>query len=247
MKQGYNNPIVTYDEVVEAVKSIIECSLSSNYLDDFDYLNIKYEAGTKNKIDEAEEKALYNAIKALERNIDITSKMIKSNLERELIDIEKSIYKIRTEYLIGQEKRKLSAQQLLVDKLRGASLKMDILYQAPEHSEQELIVALDSLKNIDTNTIFSDFEKRAVLNFPDYFKEEIAMAEEETNNMDVTDLFDTLKKDPNEEDNVNISDFIPKNDDKIKLYKRALKKARLIGNESLIKKLEEMLNSELSR
>lgn len=245
MKQGYNNPIITYDEVVDAVKSIIECSLSSNYLDDFDYLNVKYESGTKNKIDEAEEKALYNALKALERNIDATSKMIKSNLERDLIDIEKSIYKINSEYSIGDEKRKLSAQQLLVDKLRNASLDMDILYHAPEHTDKELIVALDSLKDIDTNSIFSDFEKRAILNFPDYFKEEIAMAEE--TNMDVTDLFDTLKKDPNENDDVNISDFIPKNQEKILLYKRALKKAKIIGNQPLIDKLEKLLNDEINR
>ena len=52
MKQSYNNPLVTYDEIVDALKSIIECSLSSNYVDDFDYLNINYESGTKNKVDE---------------------------------------------------------------------------------------------------------------------------------------------------------------------------------------------------
>lgn len=258
MKQGYNNPIVTYDEIVEALNSIIECSLNNNYDDEFGYLNIKYETGTKNKIDAIEERALYTAIKQLQKSIDSSSKMIKSSLERELIDIEKSIFKIHTEYLIGQEKRKLSAQKLFVDKLRNASLNLDVLYRAPQFEEQEEIIALDSLSSVDTNRIFSDFERRAISNFPDYFREELEIAnqefdiienEEDDDYIDVTDLFSTLKLEPGENnEDVEISDFINfRNEERILLLKRALKKAKILGNTNLVIKLEEQLNKELNR
>ena len=47
MKQGYDNPLVTYDEIIEAIQSILECSISSNYLDNYDYLNVKYSSPSR--------------------------------------------------------------------------------------------------------------------------------------------------------------------------------------------------------
>lgn len=244
--QGYNDPIVTYDEIVDALKSIIECSLNSNYIDDFNYLNIKYESGTKTKVDSVEEKALYNAIKSLERTLDSSSKIIRSGLERELIDYEKSILKINCDYMIGQEKRRLSAQQHFVDKLKSKSLKIDVLYHAPQYEENEDIVALDSLKNIDTNKIFSDFEKNAIINFPDFFKEELAIANDKVE--DTTDLFDTMDFNSNIIDDYGtLEEIVPKQKNREHLIRVALKKARELDNKYLIEKLEQQLEEELEK
>ncbi len=243
--QGYNDPIVTYDEIVDALKSIIECSLNSNYIDDFNYLNIRYESGTKTKVDSVEEKALYNAIKSLERTLDSSSKIIRNGLERELIDYEKNILKINCDYVIGQEKRRLSAQQHFVKKLKENSLKMDVLYHAPQYEENEDIVALDSLKNIDTNKIFSEFEKNAIINFPDFFKEELAIANE--NDDDTTDLFDNMDSNLNVTEDYNVEEIESKKKDREHLIRVALKKARELGNEYLIERLEQQLEEELEK
>ncbi len=243
--QGYNDPIVTYDEIVDALKSIIECSLNSNYVDDFNYLNIRYESGTKAKVDCVEEQALYRAIKSLENTIDSSSKIIRNGLERELIDYEKSIFKINCDYVIGQEKRRLSAQQHFVQKLKDKSLKLDVLYHAPQYEESEDIVALDSLKDVDTNKIFSDFEKNAIMNFPDFFKEELAIANEEE--VDHTDLFDTMEFNSDDSDTSGpLEEIIPKKKDRAHLIRIALKKARELDNEYLVAKLEKQLEEELN-
>ena len=63
-----NNSIVTYDEIVDAIKSIIECSINNDYENDFDYLNVKYESETENKIDSKNESLLYYSLKELEKN-----------------------------------------------------------------------------------------------------------------------------------------------------------------------------------
>lgn len=81
---------------------------------------------------------------------------------------------------------------------------MDVLYHAPQYEENEDIVALDSLKNIDTNKIFSEFEKNAIINFPDFFKEELAIANE---NDDTTDLFDNMDSDLNVTENYNLEEI----------------------------------------
>ena len=130
MKQVYNNPIVTYDEIVDALKSILECSLTNNYMEDFNYLNIKYESGTDKSIDKREEKLLYDAIKSLEKNLESTSKILRNNLLNELSSIENNIFEIECDYLIGNERRKLSAQNTFVQKLKEYSLPIDILYKA---------------------------------------------------------------------------------------------------------------------
>lgn len=241
--QGYNDPIVTYDEIVDALKSIIECSLNSNYVDDFNYLNVKYEAGTKTKVNSLEEKSLYHAIKSLERAIDSSSKIIRSGLERELTDYEKSIIRINCDYLIGQEKRRLSAQQHFIQKLKDQSLKIDILYHAPQYEEHEDIVALDSLKNINTNEIFSEFERNAIINFPDFFKEEIAMANAEET--DHHDLFDSMEADSISDDMPLPEEIKPQQADRAHMIKIALKKARELDNKYLIEKLEKQLEEEL--
>ena len=246
MKQGYNNPLVTYDEIVEALKSIIECSLSSNYVDDFDYLNIKYESGSKNKIDEKTESLLFNSLRALEKSLDTSSKIIRNTLERDIDDIEKYIYKINTDYLIGQEKRKLAAQQNFVQKLRDASLKMDVLYQTPVIENK-----IETLDDVNTNSVFSDFEKKVISDFPIFFKEELELANEDNNDLEGTiELknnnshnyvpLEDLEKVEDEEDKK-----LKEINDKLQIIERAIMKAKELGDNNIVSSLEKKYEEEL--
>jgi hypothetical protein len=196
MKRGYSNPIVTYEEIVNALKAIIDCSLNDSYVDSFDVLNVKYDNETIEEYSDEAEKALYKAIKSLDKTIDAANKIIKTNLEKDLEDIETSILSLKTDYYIGQEKRKLSAQDHFVDKLGDASLSIDILYEAPLHTEEEVVEEkVEEEIPEDTNKVLSKFEQSAVDNFPEYFKEEIAIANGE-DPLDVSDLFDTMELEP---------------------------------------------------
>ena len=69
MKQGYNDALVTYDEIVSALESIIDCSITSNNSDDLYILNNKYETGSFNKIYGSEEFALRDALNSLKKTI----------------------------------------------------------------------------------------------------------------------------------------------------------------------------------
>ena len=169
--QDYSRTIVTYEEIVEAIKAIIDCSLNDNYVDDFDYLNVKYETGIKEKLNTKNEEALHRAIKDLASSIDTASRVIKTNLEKELDELDKSIFHIHTDYLISEELRRIAASDVSVQKLRDVSLGSNILNNPPQYEPQDF-----SLENVDTNKILSDFERRVVINFPDYFREELAIA-----------------------------------------------------------------------
>ena len=202
MKRGYSNPIVTYEEIVNALKAIIECSLNDSYVDSFDILNVKYDNEKIEEYSDDAEKALYKAIKSLDKTIDAANKIIRTNLEKDLEDIENSILSIKTSYYNGQEKRKLSAQDHFVDKLTEESLPIDILYEAPLHTNDEEIEEFDEVEEIeeepipeDTNKVLSKFEQSAVDNFPEYFREEIAIANDE-DPLDVSDLFNTMELEP---------------------------------------------------
>lgn len=223
-----NNPLVTFDEIVDALKSILECSISNQYTDELNYLNVKYESSIKNKVDTEKEKALYNAIKALEKNIDTYSKIIRNNLSNEVSGLEESIVRIESNYLIGQERRKLSAQEFFVKKLKDSSLKEAMLFNPIEDNIEEK----NNLDDVDTNKIFSDFEKEIISNFPEYFQEEIELANDSnylTSNYVIPE-------------DINVKDI-----NKINKLKAAIKKARSIGNKELIDKLEEKYYEELNK
>ena len=206
MKRGYSNPIVTYEEIVNALKAIIDCSLNDSYVDSFDILNVKYDNEKIEEYSDEAEKALYKAIKSLDKTIDAANKIIKTNLEKDLADIETNALTLKTSYYIGQEKRKLSAQDHFVEKLTGASLPIDILYEAPLHNdeeEEEKEEVVEKVEEVheepvaeDTNKVLSDFEQTAISNFPEYFKEEIAIANGEEEPLDVGDLFNTMELEP---------------------------------------------------
>lgn len=215
MKQGYNNPMVTYEEIVEALKAILECSLNNDYFEDFNYLNTKYNVETLTKLEGAEEKALRKAVRSLEKTIDSAHKIIKGNLERDLNNIKKDIIKINSSYIIGHELRKLAAQDVFVEKLMSASLSLDTLSHAPEQKKEDL----------NTNKVFSDFEKSALVNFPDFFKDEIKIANGEEvpliddDIIDMSDIFNTMEITPltfNEDEDSKIEEIEDKPKEKIK-------------------------------
>lgn len=227
-----NNPIVTFDEIVDALKSILECSISNEYTDDLNYLNVKYESSIKNKVDTDKEKALYEALKTLEKNIDTYSKVIRSNLVNEVSNLDESVIKLESNYLIGQERRKLSAQPFFVKKISDLSLKSSVLFNPIEDNIEEK----KNLDDIDTNTVFSDFEKEIIANFPEYFQEEIKLANEYDNTSEKTISNYVIPED------IKVRDI-----NKLNKLKAAIAKAKSIGNQELIDKLEEKYYEELNK
>lgn len=259
MRQNYSNPLVTYDEIVNALKAIIDCSLNDNYLDDFSYLNTRYESVTKTKLDSDMELALQNAIKDLDSAIDTSSKVIKNNLEKEIKKMDDNILQLSCNYLIGHEKRKLAASEGLIRKLRDASVAIDVLYQAPQVEP-----GMSLYENIDTNKIFSDFERKAIINFPDFFKEELAIARgedydnKEDDAIDVGELYSTMdltsiiNHDYNKVEKDIEDEFVTHHPvkkhidyDRVVLIRRAIAKAKEKNDPKLVEMLEERLDKEL--
>ena len=182
MKQGYNDALVTYDEIVSALESIIDCSITSNNSDDLYVLNNKYETGSFNKIYGSEEFALRDALNSLKKTLISSSKLIRMNLENDLSQYIDDVYTINTEYLIGQERKRIAINESLINSLKQASMDIDILYQPPVNDIDEYKTSLDFLNDIDTTKVFNDFEKRVIADFPEFFKEEIELSNNEDDN-----------------------------------------------------------------
>lgn len=182
MNQGYNDALVTYDEIVSALESIIDCSVTSNNSDDLYLLNNTYQKGSCNKTYGNEDVLLCDALNSLKKTLSSASKLVRINLENDLNQYNNNVYTIDIDYLIGQERRKIAISAPLIDKLKEESLDIDILYNPPKNDYDDYKTSLDYFNNIDTNTIFSDFEKRVVSDFPDFFKEEIELANDDLPN-----------------------------------------------------------------
>ena len=182
MSQVYNNALVTYDEIVSALESIIDCSITSNTSNDFYILNKKYESGSFNTLSGNEETSLCDALESLKKTLLSSSRLIRMNLENDLSQYNDNIFTIETEYLIGQERKRISINENLIDKLKDESLSIDILYQPPINDINDYKTSLDFLNDIDTTKVFSDFEKRVISDFPEFFKEEIKLANDENSN-----------------------------------------------------------------
>lgn len=242
---NYNNTIVIYDEIVEALKSIIECSIDSEE-SNINYLDSKYESVNNNIMDNKSEKLLYNAIKTLEKNIDSASKVIRTGLQRELKGLNDNIINIDTDYLIGQEKRKLSAQKSSIQKIMDNSLNMDILYTVPLYSEDSYDTALESLDNIDTNKVFSEFEKKVIADFPGFFKEEMTLANQTDDDSNIVDINNLSSHEYVPAENVEHNEEKFDND-KLRLIKGAIKKAIKLGDMKLVVELENKYFEELSK
>ena len=114
---NYSNPMVTYDEVVDAIKAIIDCSKANGYLDDYGFLNVKYDSLNK-------------------KTIDATNKVIRENLEKELAELETDdVVVIYAEYEHGEERRKLASQKDLVMRLKEMSLPIEVLFNPNDDVE----------------------------------------------------------------------------------------------------------------
>ncbi len=240
---NYNNAIVIFDEIVAALDSIIECSIDND--SNINYLDSKYESAYKKKVNDKSEKLLHNAITTLQKNIISASKVIRTGLERELKNIDDSVVCIETDYLNGQEKRRLSIQKLSIDKIRDASLDFDILYKVPESFEPSFVPALESLDGVDTNKIFSDFEKKVISDFPGFFKEEIALAQQDENldkKDDIVDINNLLSH-----EYVSVENIKENNNDRLRLIKGAINKARKLGDTKLVIELENKYFEELGK
>ena len=210
-----NNSVVTYDEIVEAIKSIIDCSINNDYENDFNYLNVKYESELDNKVDSNDEKLLYYSLLELKNRIEDESKIIRQALEEQL-ESSKSNIVLNSEYILGYESRKLSANIDSINKLKEHSLDINVLNDIPT----TLPTALDKLNEVDTNKVLSEFEKKVILDFPEYFDSDIPV--------------DDIKYEEKEYDY-----------EKIEMINKALKKAKQIGDKDLIDKLQKMYDEEI--
>ena len=132
----YSNPMVTYDEIVKALKAILDCSKANGYLDDYSVLNAKYDSIEKSPLQEEQEQALLKAIVTLEKTVDEADKVIRVELEKEIKEIAASnMFVVPTRYLDGEERRKLAAQEEFVVKIQEVSLPFSILKNPPEYVE----------------------------------------------------------------------------------------------------------------
>ena len=122
---NYSNPMVTYNEIIEALKAILDCSRTNGYLDDYSFLNARYDVLNKSPLYEEQEQALIQAIQSLEKTIDAADKVIRENLKDVLNQIVTSnSFIIPTRYKKDEEYRKLAAQDEFVVKLKEMSLPL---------------------------------------------------------------------------------------------------------------------------
>lgn len=233
--KDYNNPLVTYDEIVDAIKSIIECSISNNFLDNYNYLNINYSAPTSIDIDT--ESLLQDSIKALLKSIDSSSNIIRRGLVRDLEKIEEGIIKVNTEYLIGQEKRKLAAQDHFIKKLKDASISLKELVNLTDDD----VNYVSSVEDVNTTKVFSDFEKKVVSDFPLFFKEELSLAQSD-NDLGAQELNNMMAHKYTDIEQINEENSI---DDKLDIIEKAIIKARELGDQNIIDTLEKKYEEEL--
>ena len=61
-------------------------------------------------------------------------------------------------------------------------MDIDVLYQPPINDINDYKTSLDYLNELDTTKVFNDFEKRVIADFPEFFKEEIELSNDEDDN-----------------------------------------------------------------
>lgn len=272
---SYGNPIVTYDEIVEALKAIIDCSKNNGYLDEYSFLNAKYDSVKSNPLQIEQEKALIKAIQSLEKTIDAANKVIREALEKEVAEISATnIFTIPTKYKQNEESRKLAAQDDLVIKLKEMSLPLEILSQNDE--KEELIVE----KIEESPSLFEEIEDEEAAEEELTELSKISLDKKDDDKIDIMsmDLPDLSNKTSKEKDIFDLTDDIEekaniekekkveevkaetvKSDDeseetnedkkidtsKVQLIKKALVKAKEKENEQLVKILEQQLIKEI--
>ncbi len=125
--------MTTYEEIVKALKAILECAKENGYLDDYSFLNAKWDTIEKSPLQEEQEKALMEAIVSLQHTIEDADTTIHEKLDKLLQEIAYAhMVRIPTKYKDGEELRKLAAQDMFIQKLQEISLPSDILMKVPE-------------------------------------------------------------------------------------------------------------------
>lgn len=243
---NYSNPMVTYDEIVEALRAIIDCSKVNGYLDDYGFLNVKYDSAKQNPIQKEQEQALLKALQSLEKTLMAANKVVRETLEKELSEITAvSMFTISANYEHSCEKRKLASQNDLVMKLKEMSLPLEILNKVEEiETVEELPVGFEEIiddEEIETVEEIVDEEPEVeveTVELDDTDEEEFDDVEDET----------IEEETPVEEDEVEEKEEAPApkvDTSKIQLIKKALDKAKEKGNDQLVKVLEQQLLKEL--
>lgn len=130
---NYSDPMITYDEIVEALKAIVSCTKVNGYSEEYGFLNIKYDSLKQSPIQKEQEQALVQALQSLEKTIENANKVIREALEQEIERINSAnSTKINALYVHDNVRRKLAAQTDLVMKLKRASLPIEVLKEVEE-------------------------------------------------------------------------------------------------------------------
>ena len=248
---NYSNPMVTYDEIVEALKAIIDCSKANGYLDDYGFLNVKYDSVKQNPIQKEQEQALLKALQSLEKTLAAANKVVRETLEKELAEISTvSMFTISANYEHSCEKRKLASQNDLVMKLKEMSLPLEILEKIEEiETVEELPAGFEEI--VDEEETEEESDEELVPEEPELEVESVELDmtdEEETTEEETVDekIEEEAPVEDKEEQVEEKTAPAPKVDaSKIQLIKKALDKAREKGNEQLVKVLEQQLLKEL--
>jgi hypothetical protein len=265
---SYGNPLITYDEIVEALRAIIDCSKNNGYLDEYSFLNAKYDSVKNNPLQAEQEKALIKAIQSLEKTIEAANKVVRENLEKEIAEISATnIFTIPTKYKQNEESRKLASQDELVAKLQEMSLPLEVLSQPIEEEEKEETIEMfeeitDGFEEIIEEPAVEEeieikLEKpKKKIDIMSMELPEISLELTETEELEEEDTLENFKEDKTkieaeeqlEDDNEDSEEEIedPKVDtSKIELIKKALEKAKEKENEQLVKILEQQLIKEV--
>ena len=144
---NYSNPMVTYDEIVDALKAIIDCSKANGYLEEYGFLNVKYDSLNQTPNQPEQEQALLKALQSLEQAIESANKVIREDLEKELAEINASnIFTISANYEHSGERRKLASQSELVLRLKEMSLPLEVLNKV--EMKEEVIETIEELPGV---------------------------------------------------------------------------------------------------
>ena len=253
---NYSNPMITYDEIVNALIAIIDCSKANGYLEEYGFLNIKYDSLEKNPMQKEQEQALLKALQSLEKTINAANKVIRENLEKELAEINSAnIFTISSTYEHLGEKRKLASKRELVMRLKEMSLPLAILNSVDKTQEkaetfEDLPSGFEEI--IETPEVIEP----AKIEEPIYLvEEEIANSYDEVDEQYIESQIETEEGNFESSSEIEEETFEPQGEieeesetvesNKIQLIRKALEKAREKGNEQLIKVLEIQLNKEL--
>lgn len=241
---NYSNPMVTYDEIVDALRAIIDCSKANGYLEEYGFLNVKYDSLNQNPIQKEQEQALLKALQSLEKTLNAANKVIRENLEKELAEISAvNIFKISSTYEHSGEKRKLASQNELVMRLKEMSLPLEVLSKV----EQPIVETIETIDELPTG--FEEITEEVPQEEPEVVVEEPVeeivkpLAKE-------VQVEETIEEEPEVQvetvvQEENVIEEKKEEPNKIQLIRKALEKAREKGNEQLVKVLEIQLNKEL--